>query len=254
MATVESETFVRALARGLRIIEVLGQGDTPRRTVAEIAEASDLPRSVAKRFALTLTELGYTGHDGKRFWLTPKVMTLGLSYLYALPFWRQAQLALEELSAEIGQSCAMSVLDGHEIVYVVRVPTYRILRASPTLGSRLPAHAVSMGRVLLSNLPAAALEAYLASAPLRRLTHATVTDPDTLRTAIEGVRNTGSAWVDAELDESICGLAVPVRDADGTVVAAVNVSLPSGTFTEARARAEFLAPLRQTAARIRAAM
>lgn len=253
MATAESETFVRALARGLRIIEVLGQG-APRQTLAEIAAACDLPRSVVKRFALTLTELGYTGHDGKRFWLTPKVMTLGLSYLYALPFWRQAQLALEELSAEIGQSCAMSVLDGHEIVYVVRVPTYRILRASPTLGSRLPAHAVSMGRVLLAAAPAAALDAYLAGAPLRRLTHATITDPDALRAAVATVRETGTAWVDAELDESICGLAVPVRDADGTVVAAANVSLPTGAFDEARARAEFLAPLRQTAARIRAAM
>ncbi|RAI44654.1 IclR family transcriptional regulator domain-containing protein [Rhodoplanes roseus] len=253
MATTESESFVRALARGLKVIEVLGQS-APRRTVAEIAEAADLPRSVVKRFALTLTELGYTGHDGKRFWLTPKVMTLGLSYLYALPFWRQAQLALEELSAEIGQSCAMSVLDGHEIVYVVRVPTYRILRASPTLGSRLPAHAVSMGRVLLAAEPPAALDAYLASAALKRLTHATITDPDLLRAAIGRVGESGTAWVDAELDESICGLAVPVRDADGSVVAAANVSLPTGQFSEAHAREAFLAPLRQTAARIRASM
>ncbi|NVO12501.1 MAG: helix-turn-helix domain-containing protein [Rhodoplanes sp.] len=253
MATAESETFVRALARGLSVIEVLGRG-APRQTVASIAEAAGLPRSVVKRFALTLTELGYAASDGKRFWLTPKVLKLGLSYLYALPFWRQAQLALEELSGEIGQSCAMSVLDGDEIVYVVRVPTYRILRASPTLGSRLPAHAVSMGRVLLAAEPPAALDHYLTTAPLKRLTHATVTDPERLRTAIEKVRETGCAWVDAELDESICGLAVPVRDADGTVVAAANVSLPSGVFTEARAKTEFLAALRQASARIRAAM
>lgn len=253
MATAESETFVRALARGLRVVEVLGQG-APRQTVAAIAEAAGLPRSVAKRFVMTLTELGYTASDGKHFWLTPKVLTLGLSYLYALPFWRHAQQAVEELSAEIKQSCAMSVLDGHDIVYVVRVPTYRILRAGPTLGSRLPAHAVSMGRVLLAAAPPAALDAYLTSAPIRRLTHATVTEPDRLRAAVEAVRTTGVAWVDAELDEAICGLAVPVRDPDGSVVAALNVSLPSGTFSETRARREFLALLRQTAARIRAAM
>jgi IclR family pca regulon transcriptional regulator len=253
MATIESEAFVRALARGLRLIEVLGQGE-PRQTVAAIADATALPRSVVKRFVMTLTELGFTQTDGKRFWLTPKVLKLGLSYLYSLPFWRQAQLALEELSANFGQSCAMSVLDGDEIVYVVRVPTYKILSTSPTLGSRLPAHAVSMGRVLLADKSPAELKAYFASATLKRLTHATITDPQRLVAEIERVNKQGYAWVDAELSETICGLGVPVRDSEGRVVASINVSLPSGKFTEAQAKDKFLTPLRHTASRIRSAM
>lgn len=253
MATTESEAFVRALARGLRIIEVMGQGQS-RQTVATIAEAAALPRSVVKRFVMTLTELGFTHTDGKHFWLTPKVLKLGLSYLYSLPFWRQAQLALEDMSAQVKQSCAMSVLDGDEIVYVVRMPTYKILSTSPSLGSRLPAHAVAMGRVLLADKTPADLDAYLASATLKPLTHVTITDPQRLLAKIEQVRKQGYAWVDAELNESICGLAVPVRDADGAAVAAINISLPSGKYTENKAKEKFLIPLRQTATQIRANM
>jgi IclR family transcriptional regulator, pca regulon regulatory protein len=253
MATEKSEAFVRALARGLRVIEVLGQGE-PRQTVAAIAQSAALPRSVVKRFVMTLSELGFTRTDGRYFWLTPRVLALGLSYLYSLPFWRQAQFALEELSGKIKQSCAMSVLDGAEIVYVVRVPTYKILRTSPTLGSRLPAHVVSMGRVLLADKSATELKSYFASTKLIRFTHATITDPLRLTAKIEQTAKQGFAWVDAELDESICGLAIPVRNAEGIVVAAINVSLPSGKFSEGQAKEKFLVPLRHATAQIRSTM
>lgn len=253
MATPESESFVRTFARGLKVIEVMGQG-APRQTIADVAEAADLPRTAARRFLMTLTELGYTETDGKRYWLTPKVLRLGLSYIYTLPYWRQAQQAVEELSAGIGQSCAISVLDHDEIVYVVRMHTKRILPMSPSLGSRLPAHAVSMGRVLLAGLEDAALDAYLARAVLKKMTARTIVDREQLGAEIRRVRTQGYAWIDGELDDSICGLAVPIRDADGRTVAAINVSLPTGIYTEASACEQFLLPLRQTASRIRGAM
>lgn len=250
MATPESETYVRTFARGLRVIEVMGRGE-PSQTIGEIASAADLPRSAARRFLMTLGELGFTRTDGKRFWLTPKVLRLGLSYLYTLPYWRQAQTAAEELCAEIGQSCAISVLDEEEIVYVVRMHTRRILSISPSLGSRLPAHAVSMGRVLLAGLDDAALDDYLAKATLKKLTSATLVDRTRLRVEVLKVREQGWAWIDGELDESICGLAVPIRDADGQTVAALNVSLPGGSHTEAKARERFLLQLRRAASKIR---
>ena len=252
MATPESESFVRTFARGLTVIEVMGKS-RPACNIAEIAEAASLPRSVVRRLLMTLTELGFTSTDGKHYWLTPKVLRLGLSYLYTLPYWRQAQLALEELCADIGQSCAISVLDEEDIVYVVRLHTRRILAISPSLGSRLPAHAVSMGRVLLAGLDEPALAAYLANATLKKLTSATLVDRALLGQEIARVREQGWAWIDGELDESICGLAVPVRDPDGRTVAAINVSLPAGAFEQAGALAKFLLPLRRTASRIRAA-
>ena len=252
MATPDSESFVRTFARGLKVIEVMGHRPA-RQTIAAVAQAAALPRTATRRFLMTLESLGFVRSDGRSFWLTPKVLRLGLSYLYTLPFWRDAQLALEELGARTKQSCAISVLDGEDIVYVQRLHTKRILSMSPSLGSRLPAHAVSMGRVLLASLDDAALDGYLAHAVLKKLTARTITDPTLLRAQIEAVGRQGYAWVDGEYDESICGLAVPVREQDGHVIASINASLPSGTYDEHKALAELLPALRQTASVLRSA-
>lgn len=253
MATPESESFVRAFARGLQVIEAMGQ-HAARQTLAEIAEAVDLPRTVVRRFVLTLIDLSFVRTDGKHYWLTPRVLRLGLSYLSSLPYWRDAQPTLEELSARLKQSCALSVLDGEDIVYVQRQHAKRILRMSPSIGSRLPAHAVSMGRVLLAGLPDQGIDDYLEHATLKRRTSATVVDPVRLKAEILKARDQGYAWIDGELDEAICGLAVPVRDQDGETIAAINVSLPSGEFDCPMAVAQFLPGLRLAASRLRAAV
>jgi IclR family pca regulon transcriptional regulator len=253
MATPESETFVRSFARGLKVIEVMGQAPAPQ-TLADIAQAAQLPRTAARRFLATLTELEFVRTDDRRYWLTPKVLRLGMSYLYTLPYWRHAQLALEALCADIGQSCAISVLDGEEIVYVARLHARRILAMSPVIGSRLPAHAVSMGRMLLAGLPQAGLKAYLVNARLKQLTGKTIVDRKALGEQIRLAGVNGYAWVDRELDDSICGIAVPIRDQEGQTIAAINISLPAGQFTEASACEEFLGPLREAAARIRGAV
>ena len=250
MATPESETFVRTFARGLRVIEVMGQS-TGRQNIAQISEASDLPRTVVRRFLLTLIDLGFVGSDEKDYWLTPKVLRLGMTYLYTLPFWRQSQLVLEELGTRMKQSCAVSVLDDSDIVYIQRFHTKRILAFSPSIGSRLPAYSVSMGRVLLAGLSEPQFDDYLHSTELLPLTPRTVTDKAQLRTAVAKTRELGYAWSDAEYDESISGLAVPVRNAMGEVVASVNVSLISGEFTEEQARAEFLPLLKLAASRLK---
>ncbi|MDX3906193.1 MAG: IclR family transcriptional regulator C-terminal domain-containing protein [Pigmentiphaga sp.] len=252
MATPESESFVRTFARGLAVIEAMGDGPY-RKNLAEIAEAVELPRTAVRRFLLTLIELSFVQTDGKRYWLTPRVLRLGLSYLNSLPYWRQAQLSLEELCARIKQSCALSVLDGEHIVYIQRQHSKRILPMSPSLGSRLPAHAVSMGRVMLAGLPDEELDHYLQTATLKPLTSATVVDPGVLRERILQARKQGYAWIDSELDESICGLAVPVRDQEGNTIAAINVSLPTGQVTQEEAVKLYLAELRQAASQLRAA-
>ena len=250
MATPESETFVRTFARGLRVIEVMGQS-TGRQNIAQISEASDLPRTVVRRFLLTLIDLGFVGSDEKDYWLTPKVLRLGMTYLYTLPFWRQSQLVLEELGTRMKQSCAVSVLDDSDIVYIQRFHTKRILAFSPSIGSRLPAYSVSMGRVLLAGLSEPQFDDYLQSTELLPLTPRTVTDKAQLRTAVAKTREQGYAWSDAEYVESISGLAVPVRNTMGEVVASVNVSLISGEFTEEQARAEFLPLLKLAASRLK---
>jgi IclR family pca regulon transcriptional regulator len=253
MANSDSESFVRTFARGLQIIETLGKSKHGM-TIAELSESTGLSRSVVKRYLLTLIEIGYMESDGKTHSLTPKVLSLGLSYLYSLPYWRHAQFALEELSQAIEQSCAMSILDHADIIYVVRIPKYKILRASPTLGSRLPANAVSMGRILLAEQSETELEQYLEAAPLHRLTNQTIVSKDALRDEIHAARTKGYAWVNGELDESICGLAIAVKNLEGKAIGAVNVSLPAGKIDEEQAVARYLGPLRNAAAQIRSSM
>jgi IclR family pca regulon transcriptional regulator len=251
MASPESESFVRTFARGLAVIEVMGRSAT-HMTLGEVADGVELPRTAVRRFLLTLIDLQFVKTDGKHYWLTPRVLRLGLSYLGTLPYWRQAQMSLEELCETVKQSCALSVLDGDEIVYIQRQHTKRILAMSPSLGSRLPAHAVSMGRVMLSAMTDEELDAYVSTTTLKQMTNSTVIDRSLLRQRIIEVRTQGYAWIDAELDESICGLAVPVRDKGGQTIAAVNVSLLAGQFSQEAAVALFLGPLRQTASQLRA--
>lgn len=253
MATQESEAFVRTFARGLKVIEVLGQ-PPGRHTLSEVAESADLPRTAVRRFLLTLIELANVRTDGKHYWLTPRVLRLGLSYLSTLPYWREAQITLEELSLRSRQSCALSVLDGEEIVYLQRQHAKRILPMSPSVGSRMPAYAVSMGRVLLAGLSDNELNGYLRTVTLRRLTSATIVDRPRLKKEILAVRHQGYAWGEREFDDSICGLAVPVRDMSEGVIAAINVSLPAGQFTRETAVDQFLPGLWHSASRLRASL
>lgn len=250
MATPESEAFVRTLARGLTVIEALGQAPGIH-TLAELAVATKLPRTAVRRFLLTLIDLAIVRTDNKHYWLTPRVLRLSLSYLSTLPYWREAQVALEELSSISKQSCALSVLDGEDIVYLQRQHAKRILPVSPTLGSRLPAYAVSMGRVLLSGLPDDELDAFLRTVKMRRLTSVTITNAGELKAEILKVREQGYSWGEREFDDSICGLAVPVRDMSGAVIAAINVSLAAGEFTREMAVEQFLPKLWHTASRLR---
>jgi IclR family pca regulon transcriptional regulator len=249
----ESDGYVRAIARGFSVIEALGR-PPGRYTLAETAEAAGLSRATARRILATFMELKYCAADGRYFSLRPRALGLGLSYLNALPYWACAQRALEDLRNEIGESCAMAVLDEEDIVYVSRLPARRILSAPFGIGSRLPAHLVSLGRVLLAALPADARRAYLAGANFKPATTRILTDPQQLGDILSRVDHDGYAWVDGELDPAICGIAVPLRDPSGSVVAALSVNTISSTIGEAGAKKKFLVPLRRAAQEIRSQM
>lgn len=253
VSTADSESFVRAFARGLMVIDAMGKGSR-RKTIAQIADSAALPRSVVKRLLLTLCEQGYAETDGKSFALTPRILSLGLSYLATQPYWPIAQPALEDLRSEVGESCSMGVLHGTEIVYVLRIPSRRILAMNLNIGSRLPAHLVSLGRVLLAGLSDGAWRSWVAAAAPRGGPVKAGAWARELREQIDRVQRDGYAWVDGLLDPAIAGIAVPVRDAGGQVIAAINVSLIAGTCSEKEAVRRFLVPLRRAAEQIRGAM
>src|SRR6266700_1243220 len=144
--------FVQSLDRGLAVIKAFGP-DRERLSLSEVARATGLTRAAARRFLLTLVRLGYVRSDGREFSLRPKVLELGYAYLSGLALPEVAAPHLEELVAKLHESSSISVLDGHHIVYVVRVPTKRIMTVAISVGTRFPAFATSMGRVLLAALP-----------------------------------------------------------------------------------------------------
>jgi IclR family pca regulon transcriptional regulator len=221
-------------------------------TLSEVAQVTGLTRAAARRFLLTLVDLHYASTDGRSFSLTPRVLELGYHYLSGLGLPEVAAPHLERLVAEVRESASVCVLDGHEIVYVARVPTARIMAVSISVGTRFPAHATSMGRVLLAGLDDAALDTYLQEATLHRLTARTITSSAQLRTEILQVRAQGWAVVNQELEEGLRSVAVPIRDASGHVVGAANVSTHASRTTPAEIRRRLLPPLKEAAERINA--
>jgi len=243
--------FVQSLDRGLAVIRAFGP-DRERLSLSEVARATGLTRAAARRFLLTLVKLGYVRNDGREFSLRPRVLELGYAYLSGLALPEVAAPHMEELVARLHESSSISVLDGLQIVYVVRVPTKRIMTVAISVGTRFPAYATSMGRVLLADLPEDELERYLAEATFERLTAHTVTKPDTLRSIVREVGEQGYAIVDQELEEGLRAVAAPIRGAADVGHAAINVSAHASRVSMAAMQSQILPALLQTAGQIEA--
>ena len=243
------DSYVQSFARGLAVLRSFG-AEAPRQTLSEVAERAQLTRAGARRILHTLLHLGYVEADGRLFRLTPKVLDLGYAYLSSLPVWTQAQPLLEELMATLRQSCSATVLDGDDIVYVVRLSAHRTMSINLGIGSRLPAYCTSMGRVLLSGLEPDALRARLSQMALLKLTPATKVDIDALMEEIAQVRRQGWSLVQEELEQGLVALAAPVFDRAGKVVAAINVSGQTAGPSVAHLLEHSLPKLLETASRV----
>ena len=245
--------FVRALAKGLTVIEAFG-ARSPAMTLSDVAKKTKLSRGIARRLLLTLVDLGYAGFDGKRFSLRPRALSLGFAYLNSQDLWQLAQPYMVELVEQVHESCSIAVLDGSEIVYVARVPTSaRIMSINLGIGTRLPAFATSMGRVLLAGLLNDELRQLLElTSPLPRYTPKTITDPAPLLREIDIVRRQGWALVDQELEQGLRSIAAPIVDTGGRPIAALNIGTHASRWPIQKLTQEVLPLLKQTAASISA--
>jgi IclR family pca regulon transcriptional regulator len=219
-------------------------------TSSEVAEKTGLARAVVRRFLYTLVELGYVMTDGKYFRLTSKILDLGYAYLSSFSLPKIAERFLEEVTLETKESSSASVLDGHEIVYVARVQTRRIMSISLGIGSRLPAFCTSMGRVLLAHLPPEALEKYFKTVKLQRFTDKTICDPLALRKELNDVSKQGYALVDQELEIGLRSLAVPVLAGGARVIAAINIGTQAARTSKREILQHFLPVLSKAAKNI----
>lgn len=243
------DSYVQSFARGLEVIRSFS-AQAPQQTLSEVAERSGLTRAGARRILLTLQTLGYVESDGKLFRLTARILDLGFAYLSSMPIWNLAEPVMEALVEQVKESCSAAVLDGTDIVYVLRVPTHKIMRNTLGVGSRLPAYCTSMGRVLLADLPDDELLKRLKAARPKALTKHTVTDLDTLLIRIQQVRKQGWCLVNQELEEGLISLAAPITNRAGRTIAALNIS-GQANRTNAKAAQELLLPaLLQSARKI----
>lgn len=216
--------YIASLAKGLRVIECFGS-DTTRLSITDVASHTGLDRSSARRCLLTLQTEGYAEYDGKYFSLTPRALRLGLGALNAMSLPAIVQPWLDQLTEQIGESCSVSVLDGTEIIYIARAAQKRVMSIGLMPGSRLPAHCTSMGRVMLAAKPAEEARAIIEASDLTPRTPKSRIDPDDIMAMIGEVRMQGYAVNDQEIEIGLRSLAVPVLNARGKTVAALNTGM-----------------------------
>jgi len=243
--------YVQSLERGIAVLRSF-DGEHPAMTLTKVAERTGLTRATARRFLLSLESLGYVRVDERLFSLTPAVLEFGQGYLSTLPLSAIAQPHLDSLTAAVHESSSLAVLDLRDVVYVARAAAPRITSVTISVGTRLPAYATSLGRVLLGGLDRPTLDRHLRSARSQALTEHTVTDLDELRRRIELARAQGYCVVDQELEPGLRSAAAPVHDRSGRVTAAVNVSTLASRVDLETVHRRLVPVVRAAAARIEA--
>lgn len=248
--TITERDIMGGLAKGLAVIETFG-AENPRQSITEVAAASGLDRATARRCLLTLAHHGYADWDGKFFTLTPRVLRLGTACLASMPMPAIVQPALDALSDRIGESTSVSILDGAEIVYIARAAQRKVMSISLMPGSRLPAYCTSMGRVMLAALPETEARDRIGTAPLPARTQQTLTDPQAIMAELARIRAQGFALIDQEVELGLRSIAVPLANARGRVIAALNVGLAAGPEPLAEIATRLVPALQEVAAQLR---
>lgn len=251
--SMDKKDFVTSLARGLKVIQSFDK-EYGKMSLSQVAARAGLTRATARRCLFTLNTLGYVNSDGKLFCLTPKILELGYSYLASQPIVDIVQGFVDQVSAKIEESCSVSVLDGTDVVYISRRMTQRIMSISLNVGTRLPAVATSMGRVLLADKSIEELDAILEGVEIKQFTEHTLVDKQALKDELLEVRKQGYAIVNEELEPGLRSVAVPIYNKEERVVAAINAGTYAARISEADLIGRILPCLQDAAAEIRKAL
>jgi IclR family pca regulon transcriptional regulator len=242
--------FLQSLEKGLAVLGAFSAAQ-PFLSIAEIALATGQDRASARRALLTLAQLGYVRQQGKRFSLAARVLDFGYQYLAALPFWSVAHPVIEELSDQFDETVSIGVLDGRDVVFILRVPGKRLLTFDPSIGSRVPAHLHSIGHVLLAALPEAATRDFVRAVEFKPLTRHSVDSAEMLETQLQATRARGWSFTARQYEEGYGGISVPLEDGDGNTLAGLNVSFVMDSDAERRAIEDILPRLKLAARKIR---
>jgi IclR family pca regulon transcriptional regulator len=247
---LDKRDWIAGLEKGLGLIQTFDEANS-RQTATQAGLRCGLTRTAARRYLLTLLHLGYVATDGKLFWLTPRVMRLGQSYLESARLPRIVQPSLQRVAMGTQEISFVAVLDGDDIVYVARNGQNRSMNTSFALGARVPAHTTSSGMLLMALQGADAVDVWLKKSRLRTFTSHTITDPDQLRQQMAHIRSQDWSLSEQQLDLTYRGVAVPLRDHKGNTIAALSVSMPIQFESSQQAIDRVLPLLRETAQSLR---
>ncbi len=247
---VDRALLIEGLGKGLRVIEAFTD-DWPRMTATECGQRTGMTRTAARRYLMSLVHYGYADTDGKHYWLMPSVLRLGQSYLEAARLPRLVQPFLQRLSMQTGETANFSVLDGHEVVYLVRSNSPRVISIGYQVGARQPAHVVSPGLAVLATYEPDALDAWLAAHAFPKFTANTITDPARFRDSVLLTAQRGYSRVEQHGDVGLCGLAVPLTDRKGRCVGAVSMTFQAQAYPEDACLTRLLPPLQDAVQALR---
>ena len=243
-----SADHLQTLEKGLKVIEAFNGKD--HLTISETSKLVGISRPTARRVLITLVNLGYAQMLDNRFYLTPKVLSLGYSYMTARDSWEITTTLLRELSKVTNESSSLAKLVGEEIVYIGRVPANKIMKISLNIGTHLPAYATSMGKVLLAYKSEEELNTYFETAELKPLTEHTIYKEEELRRELKEIRQDGYSISEDQLELGLMSAAAPIRNMRGDVIAAINCSTNSSQTTRAEVEKNYLGPLLEAAEQI----
>lgn len=247
---IDAADLIAGLGRGLTVIEAFDD-EHWRMSLAEVARRTGIPRTASRRYLLSLCHFGYAETDGKQFWLTPRVLRLGQGYLEAARLPRLVRPFIQQLSMTTGETVNVSVLDDHEVLYVARSNSPRLVSIGFHPGARAPAHVVSPGVVLLSIWKSPALAKWIGSHEFGSFTASTVTDGGEFLERVNSAREQGYWFAVGQLDADLTGVAVPLRDRRGRCIAAIGMTVQTVQWHSERVVAQLLPALRETAQNLR---
>lgn len=243
---IAAADLIAGLGRGLAVIESFDDAH-PRMTVAEVARRTGIPRTAARRHLLSLCHFGYAASDGRLFWLTPRVLRLGQSYLDTARLPRLVQPFIQRLSMQCGETVNASVLDGHEVVYVARSNPPRFVSIGYQVGVRIPAHVVTPGLVMVAAMGEAEAERWIEAHDFVGFTAQTVTDREQFRVELLEARAQDFWTTVGQLDAGLRGIAVALKDRRGRCVGALSMTVQAQAYSREAAEERLLPLLRDTA-------
>jgi IclR family transcriptional regulator, pca regulon regulatory protein len=246
-ADIDRRDLIDGLGKGLRIIEAFDD-DHPQLTASAAAERAGITRTAARRYLLSLVHFGYAATDGKQFWLAPRVLRLGQSYLGTAKLPRLVQPFIQRVAVQIGHTVNASVLDDHEVVYIARSSPPRWVTIGYGVGVRIPAHVVTPGFVVLSAFDDEALDAWIKAHEFVAYTPHTTVNRATFRSQVKQARALGYWHTEQQLDAGLRGVAVALIDRKGRCRGAVGTTMPMTAYRSSEHMLEDVLPPLQEAA------